>query len=586
MAPLLLDLHQMVDLALSTSDSGVVNVSVLHALLHVIIHKLEVQSYRVEFRGKGGQEIEHSIPTIPLANVVSVTEYAIANPDLLQERTAISESNTGNIINTILSVNIPAENSDGNRLPPGFPLVPLNVPINDTQCKDNSIHDMLAVTLPADHELLGIPQPEPPESLTIMWGMINVSKRVDAVEIGLQRLAELLQAFGKDLHQMTGSHGSGKHQRLSEERKARKIMGMKKANIDENDITSKNKYKKKKPEELGIDGMSRERKNSANEKIQTDDNVDENEITRKNKNKKKKPEELGIDRMRTERQNSANENIQTDANKEQSSVDSNSKSKTKVSNIGPSISVNNFGHVNFSDTSINSTNFGEDSDDYESGNSTIFQREIQLNLKKDILAEQTKRIDHITNVLNGQLSDLRSAITDEYTTQYSKFNTVFMQTMQEIQDMLDAKVDKLCIPPLKQYIADELLGFRKHLEMFAQEFGMIPDAAGTQVIRNVNCISCERTVNQKDREKQILPLMDRSRPLKFVQTSNDKVKHRNYGGSTTMTTANERIFRKSNIVTGQSFPQHEYTTECGNNGKIYQSAKAVMCSCNRKNVMT
>lgn len=541
MAPLLLDLHQMVDLALCTPESGVVNTTVLHALLHVIIHKLNVQSNRVEFHGEGGLEIEHSIPTIPIANAVSVTEYSIANPDLLQQRTAISEANTGNVIKTILSVNIPAEHLDENRFPPGFPLVPLKVHTNDAQpfqCEDHSIHDILAVTLPADQDLLRTTQSEPPESLSVMWGMINVSKRVDAVEVGLQRLAELLQKFGKDLHHRIVTSGSRKHKSPLEEKNARKV-----ANGNENEIIPKTRNKKRKPEHLAIDVT----------------NTD-NDLTKENTNKKN----------------------QIDSKKKQSAVGSKSKSGTNVNVTGLPNSESDMGRVNISDasdTNLHSRNFEEDTENYESDESAIFQSEIHLN--------QNARIDqHVTAVLNRQLSDLRSAITEEYTTQYSKFNAVFMETMQEVQDMLDAKVDKLCIPPLKQYIANELHGFRKHLEMFAQEFGMIPDAAGTQVIRNVNCISCQRTVNQKDREKQPVPLMDRSRPLKFVQTSNDTDKHRNYGGHNTKTTANERIFRNSNIVTGQSIPQHEYTTKCGTDGKIYQFANAVMCSCNRTNEMT
>nr|CAI5857670.1 unnamed protein product [Callosobruchus analis] len=61
-------LGQMVDLALCNTDHGLVNFGLMHALLHAIINKLNLQDVNLEFIGKQAEEIQRYINAIGLSS--------------------------------------------------------------------------------------------------------------------------------------------------------------------------------------------------------------------------------------------------------------------------------------------------------------------------------------------------------------------------------------------------------------------------------------------------------------------------------------------------------------------------------------
>ncbi|VEN51608.1 unnamed protein product [Callosobruchus maculatus] len=64
----IVSLSQMVDLALCNTDRGLVNFGLMHALLHAIINKLNLQDVSIEFIGKQGEEIQRFINAIGISD--------------------------------------------------------------------------------------------------------------------------------------------------------------------------------------------------------------------------------------------------------------------------------------------------------------------------------------------------------------------------------------------------------------------------------------------------------------------------------------------------------------------------------------
>lgn len=190
MAPLLIDLPQMIDLALGTPDCGAVNFNVLQALLHIMVRRLPLDEYRVEFRGEDGQKIEGLIPYIE--PTITITEYKIAEDDT-NNRTE-QEILKSDKITTIVEVRKPGTNTDTE--PAGFPLQPIQI--------ISSIHDLVAATLPENQDLIQAISPSLSTNNPVndMWNMLNVTKRIDALEIAIQKLTSMINDVGKEYHKL------------------------------------------------------------------------------------------------------------------------------------------------------------------------------------------------------------------------------------------------------------------------------------------------------------------------------------------------------------------------------------------------
>ncbi|XP_030754393.1 uncharacterized protein LOC115881156 isoform X2 [Sitophilus oryzae] len=73
----LISLPQMVDLALNSPEVGIVNFTVLHSLLHVIVNQLDLGEVNVEFRGSDSERLQNYISTARPGPIVTLTEYTI-----------------------------------------------------------------------------------------------------------------------------------------------------------------------------------------------------------------------------------------------------------------------------------------------------------------------------------------------------------------------------------------------------------------------------------------------------------------------------------------------------------------------------
>lgn len=87
---------------------------------------------------------------------------------------------------------------------------------------------------------------------------------------------------------------------------------------------------------------------------------------------------------------------------------------------------------------------------------------------------------------------------------FIKHQETFLKTMEEIQEMLDDKVHKVHIPPMKKWIQDEFDCLWKAIEEL-RVIKECPKALGT-VLQNLQCLSCHQKVCAM-KGTQMLPLL-------------------------------------------------------------------------------
>ncbi|KAL5290950.1 hypothetical protein ACFFRR_010383 [Megaselia abdita] len=90
---------------------------------------------------------------------------------------------------------------------------------------------------------------------------------------------------------------------------------------------------------------------------------------------------------------------------------------------------------------------------------------------------------------------------------FIKHQTLFLRTMEEIQEMLDDKVQKVHIPPMKQWIQDEFDCIWKVIKEL-KTIKECPKALGT-VIQHLKCLSCQQNTCAM-KGTQMLPLFHES----------------------------------------------------------------------------
>lgn len=216
MPPMMIDVPQMIDLALGTPEIGVVNFNVLHALLHIIANNLKLNSARVEFRGVQCKKIENLIKTIPTDPIIEITEYSVDENETedngFKNRTKKEKSDT-NPVDTIIVVSKTGdlENDEESvnfsrkcKNPPGFPLKPINVVSTDDfremGSRNESIHDLISNILPKNRELISGSDGNNP--IAEMICNLNMTKRIESLEIGTEKLTSIISDLAKEYQKM------------------------------------------------------------------------------------------------------------------------------------------------------------------------------------------------------------------------------------------------------------------------------------------------------------------------------------------------------------------------------------------------
>lgn len=192
MTSLTLQFNQLVDLAVNPSI-GTVNTILLHNLLHVIVDQLQLSRHHVEFHGPRSSAIENAIVNSEQHCGVEISEYEVKEEvdealGINIEKRILIPTETDRILKVFAIKNVEASN----RRPTGFPLNPMQVLLVDDfeKLQTSSIHDLITKVLPNDKCF----ETENTESsLKAMFDFINLSKRLDALEIGTRQLADIIR---------------------------------------------------------------------------------------------------------------------------------------------------------------------------------------------------------------------------------------------------------------------------------------------------------------------------------------------------------------------------------------------------------
>lgn len=425
--------NQCVDLAVNPSQ-GTINTSLLNNLLHIIINQLQLSKNFIEFHGAGSAAIENHIVNNHQHCEIEINEFEMeeevdeATGNKLKKRREIKKEDEKIDESTakLFSVRNVANDCE---YPMGYPLSPIQVlSIEQMQIRQrNSIHDVMANVLPSDDKIINAEKSENP--LKAMLDYINVSKRLDALEIGTRQLAEVMKT-------------SKCEDKKSEEAEVMKIDSMiASLTVKVNDLSEQIKGFKCKC---------------------SDDEFEEN-----------------LMKLFSEKLSQEVTNLLTPL-------------KTKTA-------------------------------DLENAN-TAAMEELQQNLAR-FKEEVCQTLDSFKNDL--------------------------IKSLKEIQDMLDAKVDKFSIPELKQYLQSMIKSIDEKVENIDIKKALAAGAA-KKIFNDLNCVSCGENVIQADARNPTQAMLKRSDEIHLRHNNITEIQllkslpTRLCGGNHTITTPRERIFLSAN----------------------------------------
>lgn len=188
-------------------------------------------------------------------------------------------------------------------------------------------------------------------------------------------------------------------------------------------------------------------------------------------------------------------------------------------------------------------------------------------LKDEEQEEEEDNYNHLEGIFTSienlkiQKADLREVQSFEQ--KITNLEENYIETMKEVQEMMDAKLDKCSIIDLKKFVQTHIEYFKTKLEDFSKL--ICEESCGTvKLLRNNKCICCGKVVTQRDRENPAyVPKLDENHgSLRYC------------GGSETKLDSNEKVFR--------SIPHIEEFFIEGNNGRLPKSSRTE-CLCNSKN---
>ncbi|KAG5881849.1 hypothetical protein JTB14_017907 [Gonioctena quinquepunctata] len=235
----LLSLPRMCDLALNTPEVGVVNFTVLHSLLQVMINQLGLTDTNVEFRGPDSDRIQHflsgSSPSAPL----TLTQYSVGSSSVDEEGkdkpkkvSARLKSEKGAKDETVKEKPVKSrkrsanrgstgKESDDEKREPGTESQVVLVQTSKSQLSGDSqyiavtkeryeelqdrlgeLEDRLAELegLPADEKIMNALASDSSEKTPVldMYQILSLRKRMDAVDESIEKLASMMETVARE----------------------------------------------------------------------------------------------------------------------------------------------------------------------------------------------------------------------------------------------------------------------------------------------------------------------------------------------------------------------------------------------------
>ncbi|CAH0563970.1 unnamed protein product [Brassicogethes aeneus] len=224
-------LPQMVDLALNSPEIGIVNFTVLHSLLHVIVQQLELSECSVEFRGSDSDRLQNYISTAKPGPIITLTEYTVGQDG--QEKKAIrkkrkqyEQNRDKSVLRIVVGMADEKGQADAAQSEKDSKSLQTVVVVEQSSKVDQTESPHFSVAVTQDHydhlmgdidelkekvlELSELPAniglvealraagKDKPSPVLDMFHILTLNKRMDAAEQGMEKLGTIIEDLAKE----------------------------------------------------------------------------------------------------------------------------------------------------------------------------------------------------------------------------------------------------------------------------------------------------------------------------------------------------------------------------------------------------
>ncbi|XP_046976235.1 uncharacterized protein LOC124542309 [Vanessa cardui] len=213
----LLNIGDMIDLAIGSPEVGVVDFGMLHSVLHCLAQQLRVSGKNVELRGNaGGLPVGRTkAHTVTISEFIVDTEEKdpagnmVKKAELPPPQIPTSDQETILVVEKKKLIESPAVGAQRTRTPSptkneASPLQPISsteklslVTISKFNILENTVEDLknrVYGSIPKNEDILEEVRSQTNlKAITDMWTSLNVSSRLEATEAGLAKLSSLVQ---------------------------------------------------------------------------------------------------------------------------------------------------------------------------------------------------------------------------------------------------------------------------------------------------------------------------------------------------------------------------------------------------------
>ncbi|CAD1473240.1 unnamed protein product [Heterotrigona itama] len=208
-ASLQVSLPQMLDLALGTPEVGAVNLNILHNFLHILLHRINLGSTKVEYRGDDANRIKTMVSSLRTGPSLYLQEYNIID-DSGKVKHRVRTDAISAKVDVLVDEDLKKTKGVRKQIGPGTegeyetvifvePVVDGATPtvlsfkrleqnVKELQQRFQALEDL--ATTP---ELLERLKGKVTDPLTDVWQIINITKRLDASEQGIDKLTKMMQ---------------------------------------------------------------------------------------------------------------------------------------------------------------------------------------------------------------------------------------------------------------------------------------------------------------------------------------------------------------------------------------------------------
>lgn len=200
MTAFIIDLPRMIDLAIGTPETGAINLNILHSLLHILVNHINLNAYKVELVANEKNNYETLLSNFDMNTPFSIVEYQFDNN--VSNRIMLDRNNKENA-NKIACIEDKVETGGKIVNVTDLSKQPISLVTPDDlekiQLKINTISDVLIEAMPENKEILEYTKSDMGKNpLKDMFNMLNLTKRLDAVELTMVKITELINNLTKE----------------------------------------------------------------------------------------------------------------------------------------------------------------------------------------------------------------------------------------------------------------------------------------------------------------------------------------------------------------------------------------------------